>query len=333
MRGLQFLLKGALEVLNKQLLKIAILGSTGHIAKNLIVGFSSIKEYQLYLFARSKERLISFLDENKITENIHVCEYVQFERAAVYDVIINCIGIGNPQDLIYNPFNVFQITEQYDNKILQYLQITPTAMYINLSSGAAYGSEFETPATGNKHLSLDINNLSIKDYYGISKLNMEAKHRSLNNLKIIDLRIFGFFSAYIDLKSKFFLTDVIEHIQTGEILHTSSENIKRDYVHPEDFLRLVRYCFDENVQNDVYDVYSLKPVTKFDILDYFADEHGLKYEIKTSTENDSITGSKSNYYSVYNNALTIGYQPYYTSLESIESGYQQFRVRNNNENN
>lgn len=325
--------KGALKVLNKKLLNIAILGSTGHIAKNLVVGLSSTNEYQLYLFARSKERLTSFLDENKIADHVHICEYEQFEEAAVYDVIINCIGIGNPQDLIYNPFNVFKITEQYDNKILQYLQITPTARYINLSSGAAYGSEFEMPATGDKHLNLNINNLSIKDYYGISKLNMEAKHRSLNNLKIIDLRVFGFFSAYIDLKSKFLLTDVIEHIRKGEILHTSSENIKRDYVHPEDFLRLVKFCFDENVQNDVYDVYSLKPATKFDILDYFANEHGLKYEIKINTENDSITGSKTNYYSLYDNALTIGYQPSYTSLQSIKSGYQQFRMRNKNENN
>ncbi|WP_379157464.1 NAD-dependent epimerase/dehydratase family protein [Paenibacillus sp. sgz5001063] len=320
-------------MLNKKLLNIAILGSTGHIAKNLVIGLSTTNDYQLYLFARSKEKLTSFLDENKITERVHLCEYGQFEEAAVYDVIINCIGIGNPQDLIYNPFNVFQITEQYDNRILQYLQTMPTTRYINLSSGAAYGSEFELPATSHKHLNLNINNLSVKDYYGISKLNMEAKHRSLKNLKIVDLRVFGFFSAYIDLKSRFLVTDIIEHIQTGEILHTSSENIKRDYVHPDDFLRLVEFCFDENIQNNVYDVYSLQPATKFEILDYFADEHGLKYEIITNAGNDSITGSKTNYYSLYNNALTIGYQPYYTSLQSVKSGYQQFRMRNNNEKN
>ncbi|MCE3203597.1 NAD-dependent epimerase/dehydratase family protein [Paenibacillus sonchi] len=318
---------------DKRFLNIAILGATGHIAKNLIVGLSSKKHYQLFLFARSNERLASFLIENGITEQVHICEYKQFQQAAVYDVIINCIGIGNPQDLIDNPFNVFQITEQYDNMILQYMQMTPDAIYINLSSGAAYGSEFEMPATSDKYLNLKINSLSIKDYYGISKLNMEAKHRSLNNLKIVDLRVFGFFSAYIDLESKFLLTEVIQHIRTGGILHTSSENIKRDYVHPEDFLRLVEFCFDDNIQNDVYDVYSLKPATKFEILDYFAVEHGLKYEIEANSAYDSITGSKTNYYSLNEKALAIGYHPCYTSLQSINSGYQQFRMRNKNENN
>lgn len=328
-----FLPEGALRVLNMKRLNIAILGATGHIAKNLIVGLSSSKRYELYLFARSMERLTSFLVENDITDKTHVFDYKQFQDSAAYNVIINCIGIGNPQDLIHAPFSVFQITEQYDNMILQYLQMKPDTIYINLSSGATYGSDFASPATNNKLLDLNINRLSLKDYYGISKLHMEAKHRSLDDFRIVDLRIFGFFSSYIDLKSKFLLTEVIEHIWTRKVLNTSPENIIRDYVHPEDFLRLVECCMDENIQNDVYDVYSLKPATKFEILDYFVREYGLKYEVKNSSLYDSVTGSKTNYYSINEKALNIGYLPSYTSLDSIHLGYQQIRMRNKNENN
>ncbi|QUL54475.1 NAD(P)-dependent oxidoreductase [Paenibacillus tritici] len=320
-------------MLNKDCLKIAILGATGHIAKSLVVGLSSFKHYELFLFARTQERLVSFLFENNINDKTHIRDYKQFQDLDTYNVIINCIGVGNPEDLLRNPFSVFQITEQYDNMILQYIQKNPDTIYINLSSGAAYGSDFEQPATNTKLLNLNINNLSLKDYYGISKLNMEAKHRSLESFKIVDLRIFGFFSAFIDMKSKFLLTEVIEHVWMRKVLNTSSENILRDYVHPEDFLSLVQSCMDENIHNGVYDVYSLKPATKFDILDYFAREHGLKYEVDTRYTYDSITGSKTNYYSLNSDASTIGYLPSYTSIESIESGYQQLRMRNKNENN
>lgn len=305
---------------------IAILGATGHIAKNLILGLSAANEYQFYLFARSKDRLALFLAENNLKEHVHLCSYEQFAQAAVYDVIINGVGIGDPQDLIQHPFKVFQITEQYDNMILQYQQMYPTSTYINLSSGAAYGSDFECPATNGKPLTLDINHLSVKDFYGISKLNMEAKHRSLNSYRIVDLRVFGFFSAFIDLNSKYLLTDIIKHIKTGAVLHTSADNIVRDYIHPGDLIQLIKLCLQENVMNNVYDVYSLKPVTKFELLDYFAETHGLNYVIQSEPSHDSITGSKNNYYSLNHKASDIGYRPCYTSLQSIQTGYGQLKI-------
>ncbi|WP_025690570.1 NAD-dependent epimerase/dehydratase family protein [Paenibacillus zanthoxyli] len=312
---------------------IAILGATGHIAKNLIIGLSSSQDYRLYLFARSKEKLDSFLVSNNIVDNFTICEYQQFEQASRYNVIINCIGIGNPQDLVSNPFSVFQITEHYDNMVLDYLQKIPETIYINLSSGATYGSEFQTPAAKDKSLTLDINNLSNKDYYGIAKLNMEGKHRSLQKLKIIDLRVFGYFSSYIDLDSKFLITDIIHCIKSGTTLYTSPENIMRDYVHPLDFLQLIKLCMVDNIQNDVFDVYSLKPISKFEMLEFFAEEYDLKYEIKSDKNYASITGSKSSYYTMNYKATSIGYQPHFSSLQSIVQGYQQFRMRNKYENN
>ncbi|MBP2111668.1 NAD-dependent epimerase/dehydratase family protein [Paenibacillus silagei] len=309
--------------------KIAILGATGHIAKNLIIGLAAAQEYELYLFSRSRDRMALFLEENQLQEGATLCEYDQFARTADYDVIINGVGIGDPRDLIQHPFRVFQITEQYDNLILDYLHKHPAAIYINLSSGAVYGSDFDQPATYGKWLKLDSNHLSTKEFYGISKLNMEAKHRSLGSYRIVDLRIFGFFSAFIDLDSRYLLTDIIQHLKSGEVLSTSADNIVRDYVHPGDFVQLIKLCMQDKVRNEVYDVYSLKPALKFEILDYFAEYHGLKYEIQDNPSCNSITGSKNNYYSLNDHAAGIGYQPTYTSLQSIESGYAQL-CRNKN---
>lgn len=306
---------------NPSPIKIALLGATGHIAKNLILGLAAAQEYELYLFSRSRGRMALFLAENQLQEHIWLCEYNEFAQAADYDVIINGVGIGNPHDLMQCPFQVFQVTEQYDNLILDYLHKNPAATYINLSSGAVYGSDFDQPATDGKWLKLDPNHLSAQEFYGITKLNMEAKHRSLSQHRIVDLRIFGFFSAFIDLDSRYLLTDIIHHLKKGEILRTSADNIIRDYVHPWDFVQLIKLCMQEDVGNDAYDVYSLKPAAKFEILDYFADYHGLKYEIQDNSSYNSITGSKNNYYSLNDRASQIGYQPHYTSMQSIQTGY------------
>lgn len=320
-------------MLDMKHIKIAILGATGHIAKNLIVGFSSSENHQLYLFARSQERLRSFLEQNDVLDRVITCGYEDFNQNNSYDVIINCVGLGNPQDLLLNPFNLFQITEQYDNMILRYIQESPSTLYINLSSGAAYGSDFERPVITDSLVSLDINHLSVKDYYGISKINMEAKHRSLDKFKIIDLRIFGFFSPFIELNSKFLITDIIEHIRAQKTLTTSPENIIRDYTHPTDFLNLVELCFRDEVINDVYDVYSLKPISKFELLEHFSNEHGLRFKVIEEAKNVSVTGSKANYYSLNNKAFNLGYEPHYTSLQSVQDGYDQIKKRIKNENN
>ena len=58
--------------------------------------------------------------------------------------------------------------------------------------------------------------------------------------------------------------------------------------------------------NDVFDVISKKPVNKFELLEYFSKEHGLKYEI-IDTQYKSATGSKLNYYSLNDKIKIFGF--------------------------
>ncbi|OMG00534.1 hypothetical protein [Paenibacillus sp. FSL R7-0337] len=102
---------------------IAILGATGHISKNLILGLAAAQEYELYLFSRSRERMTLFLEENQLQEGATLCEYDQFAHIADYDVIINGVGIGDPRDLIQHPFQVFQSQPSVSSGILRNYQV------------------------------------------------------------------------------------------------------------------------------------------------------------------------------------------------------------------
>ena len=70
--------------------------------------------------------------------------------------------------------------------------------------------------------------------------------------------------------------------------------------------------------NDTFDTYSKKPITKMDMLKGLAEKFNLQYEIKKETNIDSsITGFKMNYYSVNKKLEKLGYEPKYSSLDSI----------------
>jgi nucleoside-diphosphate-sugar epimerase len=296
--------------------RIAILGATGHIAKSLIDGFCRAGKYKLFLFARSRDRLGKFLADIQCGNNVSLKLFSEFYHAE-YDVIINCVGIGDPGKLKNAGISIFRLTETYDNLVLDYLEAYPEALYINFSSGAAYGTEFSTPVNETTCTRMAINHIAPSDYYGIAKINAEAKHRALDTLNIVDLRVFGFFSRFIDLRNQYFMSEVISCVKYGKGFETGPENITRDFVHPRDLMFLIEKCIAKKTINDVFDVYSLKPATKFEILDYFNRQYGLKYTVKENINISTATGIKNHYYSKNRKAQNIGYYPQFASLESI----------------
>ena len=297
-------------------MKIAVLGATSHIAKGLIYSFNKKENSELFLFARSIDRLQEFLQSIECGEGFHLKGFDELNKER-YDVIINCIGISSASDFKERVSSYFRLTEQFDNLALDYINEHPDTLYINFSSGAAYGTDFSVPADESTFSKWDINHISEADYYGIAKLNSEAKHRALKDLNIVDLRVFGYFSRFIDLESRFLLTEIISCIRDGKEFITSPDNIIRDYIHPRDIFALIERCIERKIINDVFDAYSLKPVTKFEILDYFNAEYGLKYKVKDDIKISAITGTKDNYYSINRKAKDIGYEPKFTSMDSI----------------
>lgn len=297
---------------------IAILGATGYIGKSLVQHLSRRKEDKFFLFARSQEKLKKFLqiiDHNPL----FTTKLFQKFSAGRYDVVINCVGMGNPSEVRKSGNKIFQITEKFDNLILKYLEKHPKALYINLSSGAVYGKKIEKPLEITSQSVIDINNLDSGDYYAIAKMNSEAKHRALPNFNIVDIRVFSFFSHFINLSSGYLMADVINSLQHKKKLITSPDDIIRDYIGADELWDLMELIMKKGRMNDVFDIYSAKPVSKFALLKYLKRKYGLQYSIMKTSRKQSPTGIKNLYYSKNKKAENIGYFPKRTSLKVIDN--------------
>ena len=302
-------------MINNSRIKIAILGSTGHIAKSLIYYFSKEKNCELYLFARSTEKLNEFIKTLINNKDFKVAPFEDFNNY-FYDVVINCIGIRS-SEVERNFLLYFKITEKFDNLIIDYLSKNNSTIYINFSSGAVYGTDFKKPVNKKTKCKLDVNNILPTDFYKIAKINSEAKHRCLNKFNIVDIRIFSYFSRFIDINSNYFICDLIRSIKNSIVFKTSPVNIIRDYIHPYDLFSLVQTIIIKKKINDAFDAYSKMSISKFEIIEYFKNKYNLKYTVIKSFDNSTLTGFKEVYYSKNTKANRIGYKPDYSSLECI----------------
>jgi nucleoside-diphosphate-sugar epimerase len=299
-------------------MRIAILGATSHIAKNLISFFLLDLQYELFLFARNEAGVLDFL---RIIGAQRVPRILPFEAfsSGNYEAVINCVGIADPRKQKTAGIELFRLTERYDNLALDYLESHEQTVYVNFSSGAVYGTAFETGVTEESAAVIAVNKIGPADYYRISKLNSEAKHRAMPCRKIIDLRVFSFFSRFVDLESGFLLCEMIRCVKEHQVFYTNATDIVRDYVAPSDLFSLVKHCLDGNRQNISLDVYSARPIRKSELIDLFKCEFGLETEVD-ATSRISATGMKVSYYSCNRaGARLVGYVPRESSLESIRT--------------
>ena len=269
-------------------MKIAILGATGHVSKNMI---DNLRRHELYLFSRNQHRSYSdFFNHD-------------------YDAIINCIGFGDPVKIANAGVNLFLVTEEYDNKILEYLKNSPDTKYVFISSGVV-------------HLPFDVNNISKQTFYQMPKINAEAKHRAMPDYNIVDIRLYSFFSRYTNLDAGFFMSALIKSIKEKTEFVTDYSTLIRDYINPKDLTSLAMHCLKKYKINGAYDSYSNSSVEKMEIINYFVNNYKLKVKFVDKATNFSSVGLNK-YVSVNHDAAKLGYSPQYTSMETIkeESSY------------
>jgi len=181
-----------------------------------------------------------------------------------------------------------------------------------------YGREFLAPAQESSAYTICANHISSADYYAIARLNAEAKHRAFKNLNIVDIRIFSYFSRFIDLDQGYFITELLGALLNKKTLMANSINFVRDYIHPQDLYSLITKCIAAGKLNLALDAGSAKPVEKKEILDYFSAQYGLKCQLSESIGPASATGEKKIYCSDYKNAAQIGYSAQFSSLEALQ---------------
>ena len=299
---------------------VAIFGATGHVAKNLIHYFLNNTKDNLFLFSRNKSNLQSFVssisNDNSITNDNRIL-YTSYENlhSQSFDIIINCIGISNPSDIKTHKNKILALSKKYDDVILEYLQKHIFCQYLNFSSGIVYGNFLQPP-----HDELSSNSISndlLHNEYYLSKIYLEKKHRSLPSLNIIDIRIFSFFSKFINLNTDFFITKIIKSINNNEEFFTTGEIFFRDFIHPKDLFQLIYSCMKNPKLNFAIDAYSRSPISKYDILEEFSNHYNLKYSFKDNLKINESTEFKKYYYSLSRKAQNIEYAPIYSSLETL----------------
>jgi nucleoside-diphosphate-sugar epimerase len=296
--------------------KIAILGATSQIARDLIVSLSIEDDRQLHLFARRPEEVKQWLKNVGLSKRYLVDDFSEFATQR-FNAVINFVGVGNPAQSIAMGNTIFEVTLRFDEMVLDYLKSHPECRYLFLSSGAAYGSNFNEPATGETKAIVAINNLTSHDWYGVAKLYAECRHRSYPELHIIDIRLFNYFSHTQNIEARFLISDILRAIRDKAVLKTSSDYIVRDYLHPSDFYQLINVLLATPPTNTVVDCYSKAPIDKLSLLAAMKDKFGLRYEITEVNISLNATGGKPHYYSLNTRAADFGYQSSLTSLEGV----------------
>jgi nucleoside-diphosphate-sugar epimerase len=298
-------------------MKIAILGATSKIAKDLILSFSKNRDYNFSLFGRNVKSIKKWVKSEQLSEKYQAKDYNNFSHNHKYDVIINFVGIGDPVKTKNMGADIISITERYDEMALNYIKRNNETKYIFLSSGAVYGGNYQKPVCKKTIATVDLNNLDKADSYAMAKLYTEIKHRSLPNLPIVDVRVFNYFSHTQDMNARFLMTDLVRALINKKVCATSSVNIVRDFITPPDFYNLVQAIIDFKFTNTPIDCYSKSPISKFDLLSELECKFGLKYEFDDSTSFINATGDKLNYYSTNQTAKKLGYEPKNNSRDGV----------------
>lgn len=293
-------------------MRIAILGATSEIAKDLILSFNN--KHQLVLYSRRPAAVTRwFLQIN--LDNCVNRDISEFSDNVRFDAIINFIGAGNPHIIQRLGKRIFSITESYDQMVLNYLQEHPSCLYIFMSSGAVFGDNFSTPVNSETRSVFPINSIEPQHYYGLAKAQAEYRHR-MSDYNIIDLRIFNYFSSTMDIHNSFMICDMMRSILENTQFLIDNTPITRDYVGPKDFHHMIEVLLNQEKINTAIDMYSRLPISKDLLIEYMKERYGLKVWQRNQLT-QSATGVKDNYYSTNLEAYSLGYSPTYTSIQTI----------------
>ena len=298
------------------MMRIAILGATSQIARDLILSFSAAEDKQLHLFARRPGDVNKWLAATGLSGRYPVDDFSGFAKREV-DAVINFVGVGDPAQAQALGNAIFDVTLRFDELVLDYLRTRPACRYLFLSSGAAYGPVFSAPVNRDTAAVVPINNLSPQDWYGIAKLHAECRHRAHPAHAIFDIRVFNYFSGTQDISGRFLITDILRAIREKALLKTSPDYIVRDFLHPSDFHKLVNALLSAPLANTALDCYSRAPIDKPSLLSAMRERFGLRYEVTSASTAVNATGGKTHYYSQNYRAADFVYQPELTSLEGV----------------
>jgi len=307
--------------------KLVILGATGTIGKSLVFSLSSRGKHELVLVGRDKGKLTNLVQAVSGMVKVEIAGMEDLANAEG-DAIVNCLGAGDPGTIRAFGADLIKLTKVWDERILQQLNNNRNCLCVSFSSGVVHGSNREAPVPAASQLAVATILSGREYYYSISKLDSENRHRAAKDLNVVDLRLFGYVTRHLNPASGYFLSDVMTALRTERALKTSVHDMVRDYAHPDDVADLIELCLEARPINRAFDVYTKRPVSKFEVLEALDKKFGLKWDLIEDAKLKSDSISKSKYYSLNHDAETIGFHPQFTAIDGVMTelaGYLQKR--------
>jgi nucleoside-diphosphate-sugar epimerase len=300
-------------------MKIAILGASGHIGASLADELSKRSGLDLVLFSRrpSASLLTGPAAETRVSQR--AVSDLDFSGC---DIVINAIGLGAPDKIAAAGADILRLTFEWEDKIKAALRVAPECLYVFISSGAIYGRLDQKPASSDSVAEFSVNEAEIGSGYAKAKFVAEALHRSWRHNRILDVRIFGYASQFIDLRSTFFLSQIYRALLEDTVFVTGPQDMVRDYVGAKELLSLVESVARRAQVNDAVDVFSLAPVNKFSIIDAMQ-QFGLKCEVVDDAER-AIAPARVQYFTSFMRAREYGYRPQRSSLDIVVETAKHF---------
>ncbi len=291
-------------------MRVALIGASSRIAQDLVQHMREIKS-ELILDLYSSREAKNLSGE---FPNANFASYQSFGTNQEYDVVVNFVGRGSPKQLKEEIGEFENTSVFFDELCLDYLKVHRNAKYVFLSSGAVYSNfDYADGACNQTPSSSDYNNP-----YANTKRLIEARHREMPHLAIYDVRVFGYLSLSLDVHDGAFFSEVLACLISGDMLITNDEDFFRDYCTISDFADLFSCIIDHPPINTAVDLYSMKPVSKFELLKSLGLDFGLRYSLSPAIAHTNIspTGQKTHYFSSSRSAASLGYKPKRTSLDS-----------------
>jgi nucleoside-diphosphate-sugar epimerase len=297
---------------------IALLGANSHIGKGLI---SEIKRLRpddfdaMALFARDTHALNAWMNTELNTDK--PASHPDIFGIQQFDVVINAIGVTDTTQIARMGSQIFDINRHYDEQVMRYLDAYPDTKYVYMSSGSVYGGEFAQPSNIDTYSKANLNTPASTDWYGLAKINSEILHRSRNHLPIVDIRIFGYVSAWLPIDKPFFLANIARSLERKVPLQTDRKDFWRDYIGPTELAQMVLGIIDSAPCNTSVDLYSAAPILKTDLLDSLVRLFSLVVEYGADTTFTSNAIYKFNYFSEDRRAQAFGYLPERTAEQVV----------------
>src|SRR5437879_2028035 len=111
-------------------MRIAILGATSQIAKDLVLSFSAQSKHELVLFARRPDAVQCWLASVDLSGRYAVADFETFGMDRQFDALLNFVGVGNPAQAEAMGASIFDVTLKYDEMALSYVRKHPDCRYI-----------------------------------------------------------------------------------------------------------------------------------------------------------------------------------------------------------